>query len=193
EAIQKLIDGNKRFLSGKMLPRNFPEQVKQTASAPNPFAAVLTCMDSRTPPELIFDQGFGDMFAMRVGGNIINEDVLGSLEFAAKYAGVKVILVMGHTECAAIKGACDDLKGGNMTALLEKLKPAVNAVPQDIQPRTSKNQTFVSGVAETNAKHSQSEIMKRSPILKELHERGEIAIIASLYDVHTGQITFYEQ
>jgi carbonic anhydrase len=192
QALLSLKDGNKRFLAGTMLNRNFPELVKKTATAPIPFAAVLTCMDSRTPPELIFDQGLGDIFTVRVGGNVISEDVLGSLEFTVKYANVRAILVLGHTECAAIKGACNDIRMGNMTTLLEKIKPAIDAVPQNIQPRTSKNQAFVSSVAEINAKLSLQAIMEKSPILKELHDKKEIVIIASLYDVHTGHITFYE-
>ncbi len=191
QAFQTLKDGNQRFLSGKMLHRNFPEQVKLTATQPDPFAAILTCMDSRTPPEIIFDQGLGDIFAVRIGGNIINEDVLGSLEFTAKYAGVRVILALGHTECAAIKGACDNLQAGNMTALLQKLKPAINAVPQSIETRNSRNPMFISGVSEMNVKLSLKEIMEKSPLLKELIDKKEIILTGGLYDVHTGEVTFY--
>jgi len=187
-----LKDGNKRFVSGTMLSRNFPEQVKQTATQPDPFAAILTCMDSRTPPELIFDQGIGDMFSVRVGGNVIDEDVLGSLEFTAKIKGVKLILALGHTECAAIKGACDNVKMGNMTVLLDKLKPAINAVPQNIQPRTSENDAFVRSVVEMNVKLSLQAITKRSTILNELIDKKAIALVGAVYDVHTGQVAFYK-
>ncbi|HET7152977.1 MAG TPA: carbonic anhydrase, partial [Candidatus Kapabacteria bacterium] len=154
QALQLLKDGNKRFHTGKMMHRDLPEQVKETAKHQYPFAAVVSCMDSRTSSELVFDQGIGDIFSIRVAGNVINKDVLGSLEYAAKVTGVKLILVIGHTQCGAIKGACDNVKLGNLTELLDKIKPAIDAVPQTVQPRTSKNHAFVEDVSEMNVKLS---------------------------------------
>ncbi len=192
QALQMLKDGNKRFCSEKMLHRSFPEQVKETAKHQYPFAAVVSCMDSRTSSELVFDQGIGDIFSIRVAGNVINKDVLGSLEYAAKVTGVKLIMVIGHTQCGAIKGACDGVKLGNLTELLEKIKPAIDAVPQTVQPRTSKNHEFVEDVAKANVELSLKEITEKSPLLKELVDQHKIALVGAMYDISTGQVTFYE-
>lgn len=192
DALQKLKDGNERFLSGKLVERNLNEQVKQTAHGQYPFAIVLSCMDSRSPSEFIFDQGIGDIFNDRVAGNVVDEDILGSLEFACKITGSKLILVLGHTNCGAIKGACDDVKMGNLTNLLSKIKPAIEAVPIVNGERNSKNKDFVDKVSKENVFLAIQNINDRSPILKEMIDKGEIKIVGAMYDVETGKVTFYE-
>lgn len=192
DALQKLKDGNERFLSGKLVERNLKEQVKLTAHGQYPFAIVLSCMDSRSPSEFIFDQGIGDIFNDRVAGNVVDEDILGSLEYACKVTGSKLILILGHTNCGAIKGACDDVKMGNLTILLSKIKPAIEAVPEGNGERNSKNKDFVDKVSKENVFLAIQNINDRSPILKEMIDKGEIKIVGAMYDVETGKVTFYE-
>ena len=192
-ALRMLEDGNARFTSGKMFARDLRKQVAATASGQYPFASIVGCIDSRSSPELVFDQGIGDIFAARIAGNFVNDDILGSLEFASKLAGSKLILVLGHTECGAVKGACDNAQLGNLTTALAKIKPAVDAVPDDGSPRNGKNPTFVQKVADMNVKLAVEQIRKKSPVLREMEEKGEIAIVGAMLDIATGKVTFYDE
>jgi carbonic anhydrase len=185
-----LKDGNARFVQGKMLERNYMQQVKATGDGQFPFAAVVGCIDSRASNELIFDQGIGDIFSARVAGNFINDDMLGSLEFACAAAGAKLIAVVGHTECGAVKGACDDVVLGNLTQTLANIKPAVAAVPGYDSDRSSGNSAFVQAVADKNVVLTLERIRERSPILRGMADKGDIGLAGAMYDVHTGQVTF---
>ncbi|WP_343488263.1 carbonic anhydrase family protein [Allomuricauda sp. d1] len=191
-AIVLLKEGNARFVEKKMENRDLLQQVRQTATGQYPFATILSCIDSRVSAELVFDQGVGDIFSARVAGNIVNEDILGSMEFACKLAGTKVIVVLGHTACGAVKGACDDAKLGNLTILLHKIKAAVRAVtqPQDEGQRNSKNLEFVNEVAKKNVQLTIDDIRSLSPVLKEMEDNGEIAIVGAMYDISDGRVHF---
>jgi len=191
-AINLLKEGNKRFVENKKADRNLLTQVKQTTSGQYPFATILSCIDSRVSAELVFDQGVGDIFSARVAGNIVNEDLLGSMEFACKLAGTKVIVVLGHTSCGAVKGACDDAKMGNLTTLLHKIKPAVRAItePSDESIRNSKNIEFVNNVAKKNVHLTIEDIRSLSPVLKDMEDNGEIAIVGAMYDIADGRVHF---
>jgi carbonic anhydrase len=193
QALEELREGNARFVAGKPRRLDLPAQVSATAAGQYPFAIVLSCIDSRQPSEIVFDQGIGDIFAARVAGNVLNDDILGSMEFACKVAGAKLIVVIGHSNCGAIKGAVDDVQLGNLTGLLAKIKPAIDAVPADIQPRTSKNHAFVDEVAQANVKLVMKEIRERSPILREMLSRGEIELVGGMYDLATGKVQFYDK
>jgi carbonic anhydrase len=186
-ALDILKAGNQRFASNKSIKRNYKKQVMQTGLGQYPFASVVSCIDSRSAPELVFDQGIGDLFTARVAGNTVNEDILGSLEYAAKVAGSRVIVVLGHSQCGAIKGACDDVKLGNLTGLIDKLKPAVDATKTDGE-RNSKNHEFVQKVADENVHLTVQKIRDMSPILKEMEEQGKIKIVGAMYDVGTGKV-----
>ncbi len=192
-ALTELKAGNARFVAGRPLHRDFPAQVKATANGQYPFAVVLSCLDSRQPIEIVLDQGVGDIFSARVAGNILDNDILGSLEFACKASGSKLIAVIGHSNCGAIKGAVDNVELGNLTGLLARIKPAVDAVPTYDQPRTAKNDAFVNAVSAANVKLVLQQIRERSPILRELLDKGEIAMVGGMYDLSTGRVTFYEQ
>ena len=189
-AIKMLKDGNTRFTAGTMVKRDLKKQVKDTGKGQYPFASIVSCVDSRSSPELVFDQGIGDMFVARVAGNVVNEDILGSLEFTNKVAGSKVIVVLGHTACGAIKGACDDVKLGNLTGLLAKMKPAVASV-KETGDRSSKNYAFVDKVAEANVMDTVAAIKAKSPVLKEMADKGEIKIVGAMLDVTTGKVLWY--
>ncbi|MBS1494447.1 MAG: carbonic anhydrase [Bacteroidetes bacterium] len=191
-ALQKLKEGNVRFVEGKSTHKDYQAQVQETSKGQYPFAIILSCMDSRSPSEIIFDVGIGDIFNVRIAGNIVDEDVLGSMEFACKVTGSKLILVMGHTNCGAIRGACDNVKLGNLTSLLEKIMPAVNAVPFEEGKRNSDNDEFVEKVSKENVMRALKYIRSNSPILKEMLDEGEIMLVGSMYDVATGKVTFYE-
>ena len=191
-AMEILKDGNKRFVSNLKFNRNLLQQVNETRNGQWPFATVLSCIDSRTSAELIFDQGLGDIFSVRIAGNIINEDILGSMEFACKIAGSKFIVVLGHTKCGAVKGACDHVEMGNLTTLLSKLQPAVNEETVTKRDRNSKNSEFVENVASINVRRTVHEIMQRSPILNEMIQSGGIGICGAMYNVETGVVDFYE-
>lgn len=193
-ALRVLKQGNERFVQQKALTRDHLAQVKQTTSGQFPFAVVLGCIDSRVPTELIFDQGFGDIFNVRIAGNCVNHDVLGSLEFSCKVAGAKLVVVLGHTQCGAVKGACDGVELGNLTALLNKIQPAINETkePSDPSQRNAANAQFVEAVAENNVHHSLQEILTKSPILKEMRDAGDIALVGAIYDVGTGKVAFDE-
>ena len=186
-ALSILKDGNTRFVSGKHLHRDHKKHVEQTALGQYPFASVLACIDSRSTPEQVFDLGVGDVFTMRVAGNTINEDTLGSLEYASKVAGSRLIVVLGHTNCGAVKGACDGVKLGNITGLLDKIQPAV-AATQTSGERNSKNKQFVHDVTDLNVKMSIDNIRAKSPILKEMEEQGKIRIVGAVYDTATGKV-----
>ena len=192
-AVKMLQEGNTRFLNKNALNRDLHEQVRQTATGQFPFAAILSCIDSRIPTEVIFDQGIGDVFNARVAGNFVNEDILGSFEFACKLAGSKVIVVMGHTSCGAVKGACDHAKLGNLTQMLDKIMPAVNGVETpEGEDRSSKNLSFVNRVSEKNVFMTIENIKTQSPVLNEMYENGEIDIVGAMYDVKTGAVSFMD-
>ena len=193
QILDRFKQGNARFASGKPTQRNHLKQVKATAARQYPLASVVSCIDSRAPAEIVFDQGIGDLFNARVAGNIVNEDILGSLEFASKVEGAKLIVVLGHTSCGAIKGACDDVKLGNLTGLLGKIKPAINKVPNDGKDRSSKNDAFVAMVAEQNVRLTVEAIRAKSPVLKEMEDKGEIKIVGAMYDLATGKVAWYDQ
>lgn len=192
QAISMLKEGNERFISETMVNRDLIAQVKQTGSGQYPFAAVVSCIDSRIPTEIVLDQGVGDIFNARIAGNFVNTDILGSLEFATKVAGSKVIVVMGHTECGAVKGACDHVEMGNLTSTLANIMPAVEGVTEITENRTSKNAEFVQKVSDLNVELTINKIMSDSEILNEMYQNGEIAIVGAMYDVHTGKVTFME-
>jgi carbonic anhydrase len=191
-AIELLKEGNQRFVASNMASRDLLDQVNDTSTGQYPFATVLSCIDSRVSAELIFDQGVGDIFSARVAGNIVNEDLLGSIEFACKLAGTKVLVILGHTACGAVKGACDDAKLGNLTILLDKIKPAVDAVsePADASLRNSKNIDFVNEVAVKNVHMTIENTRNMSPVLKEMEDNGEIKIVGAMYDINTGKVSF---
>lgn len=192
-AIERLKKGNAEFVKNYNPDRDLISEVKQTSTGQYPFATILHCIDSRVSAELIFNEGVGDVFSIRIAGNFVNEDILGSMEFACKLAGTKVIVVLGHTACGAVKGACDDAKLGNLTTLISKLKPAVKAVetPTDPSERTSKNIDFVNNVAEKNVYLTIDNIREQSPVLKEMEDNGEIKIVGGMYDIKDGSVTFY--
>ncbi len=190
-AIQMLKDGNARFVNRAPINRDLHAQVEETASGQYPFAAVVSCIDSRIPTEIIFDQGIGDIFNARIAGNFVNEDILGSLEFACKLAGSKAIVVMGHTSCGAVKGACDHAELGNLTQMLDKIMPAVKAiVTAPGEDRSSANLTFVNQVAEKNVALTIEAIKNQSPVLNEMYKNGEIDIVGAMYDVKSGNVKF---
>lgn len=191
-AIDILKEGNKRFVNNLKVNRNLLQQANETSDGQHPFAVILSCIDSRTSAELIFDQGLGDVFSVRIAGNIINEDILGSMEFGCKVAGSKIIVVLGHTRCGAVKGACDHVEMGNLTALLSKIQPAVYDERTITENRNSGNSEFVEKVAAINVKRTVHAIMERSPILKEMIEGGEIGIIGGNHNITTGEVSFYE-
>jgi len=190
KALQLLKEGNQRFENNSMADRNLLEQVADTSTGQFPFAVILSCIDSRVSAEIIFDQGVGDIFSVRIAGNFVNEDILGSMEFACKLAGSKLIVVLGHSSCGAVKGACDDAKLGNLTGMLSKLKPAVDAVTEPSENRNSQNAEFVSKVAHANVDLTIAKIKEQSPVLKEMLENGEIGIVGGMYDVSSGKVEF---
>ena len=190
-ALELLEEGNKRFVNNLKVNRNLLQQANETSDGQHPFAVILSCIDSRTSAELIFDQGLGDIFSVRIAGNIINEDILGSMEFACKVAGSKIIVVLGHTKCGAIKGACDHVEMGNLTALLSKIRPAVDDEIETNENRNSSNSTFVENVARINVQRTVRSVIERSPILKDMIKKGEIGIVGGTHDITNGQVTFF--
>jgi len=187
--IKALKDGNERFMKNELTPRDYPAQVRKTTNGQYPEAIILACVDSRVPVENVFDKGVGDVFVARVAGNFVNEDILGSMEFATKVSGSKVVLVLGHEHCGAVKSAIDDVKLGNITPMLAKIKPAVEAVKYD-GDRSSKNKEFVHDVCTTNVQMTIDQIRKDSPIMKEMEDNGEIKIVGAVYDLDNGKVTF---
>ncbi|MDG2062090.1 MAG: carbonic anhydrase family protein [Flavobacteriaceae bacterium] len=192
-ALKELKDGNQRFVEKKQLNRDLMQQVSETSTGQYPFAIILSCIDSRVSSELIFDQGIGDIFSVRIAGNFVNEDILGSMEFACKLAGTKLVLVLGHTACGAVKGACDRARLGNLTTLINKIEPSVEAVkePEDLSLRNSSNIDFVNEVAAVNVKMTIENIRAKSQVLNELEDVGEIQIIGGMYDIKTGAVEIY--
>lgn len=188
KALEALKEGNARFRAGTSVQKNLPAKVKASSGGQYPFAAVLSCMDSRVPAEAIFDQSIGDLFSIRVAGNVVNVDNLGSLEYAVKVIGVKLIVVMGHTACGAVKGAIDDVKLGNLTELLAKIQPAVKASG----PGTSKDYAYVDKVGEQNVQLTMKEIREKSPVVKEALDSGAVGMVGGMYDLKTGAVTFYK-
>jgi carbonic anhydrase len=191
-SLNELIAGNARFQNNLMANRDLIEQTKTTSTGQYPFATILSCIDSRVSSELIFDQGIGDVFSIRIAGNFVNTDILGSMEFACKLAGTKLLVVLGHTACGAVKGACDGAKLGNLTSLLDKIKPAVMSVtqPTDSNLRNSSNANFVNDVATKNVLLSIDNIVKQSSVLAEMEAKGEIKIVGAMYDINTGIVNF---
>ncbi|NJB36946.1 MULTISPECIES: carbonic anhydrase family protein [Flavobacteriaceae] len=193
KAIEFLKEGNQRFQANLKANRNLLEQVNDTKDGQFPFATILSCIDSRVSAELVFDQGLGDIFSVRIAGNFVNQDILGSMEFACKLAGTKAIVVLGHTSCGAVKGACDHARMGNLTALINKIEPAVFAVkePKEEEKRNSKNLEFVDAVSKKNVELTLENIRSQSVILKEMEEKGEIKIVGAMYDIASGEVEFY--
>ena len=192
KALQFLQEGNDRFINNLKANRNLLEQVNETRDGQWPFATILSCIDSRTSAELIFDQGLGDVFSVRIAGNIVNTDILGSMEFACKVAGSKLIVVLGHSKCGAVKGACDHVEMGNLTELLSKIQPAVYEEKITTSERSSKNSEFVENVAEINVKRSVRNIIERSFVLEQMLDQGQIGIVGAMHDIESGKVTFYD-
>lgn len=194
KSLNALKEGNRRFQKNSRANRDLTDQMRDTGSGQYPFATVLSCIDSRVSAEIVFDQGIGDIFSARVAGNVINEDILGSIEFACKLAGTQLLVVMGHTSCGAVKGACDHAELGNLTALLSKIQPAVKAVkkPSAEADRTSKNIDFVNEVAEKNVHLTIKQMRKDSPVLAQMEKDGDVMIVGAMYDIHSGKVTFFD-
>jgi len=193
-SLHYLKEGNQRFQDNLKAHRNLLEQVNDTSEGQFPFATILSCIDSRVSAELVFDQGLGDIFSIRIAGNFVNDDILGSMEYACKLAGTNLVVVLGHTSCGAIKGACDHVRLGNLTTLIKKLEPAVAATrePKDESLRNSKNLEFVDKVAEKNVHFTIDNIRARSRVLYDMEKYGEIKIVGAMYDIATGSVDFYE-
>lgn len=193
DVLQQFIDGNKRFASGDLTVRDHSAQARKSAPAQFPKAVVISCLDSRVPVEDVFDQGLGDIFVGRIAGNFVNTDLLGSIEFACKAAGAKLVLVMGHQHCGAVKGAIDNVELGNLTATLSNIKPAV-AMSQDFSgERVTANEEFVKYVSKNNVRHALKVIRENSPILKEMEDKGEIKIVGAFYQLTDGAFELIEQ
>ena len=191
EALRTLKEGRERFRSGDAREADSLTEAKLTSTGQFPIAAILSCLDSRIPVEIVFDQSIGDVFVARIAGNFVNDDILGSLEFATKVAGAKLIVVMGHSACGAVMGACDNAQLGLLTKTLANITPAVEAV-QGYEPRNSSNPEFLQAVAEENVRRALREIRSRSQVLRELLDRGQIGLAGAMYDVSTGAVTFME-
>ena len=190
-AFERLLEGNERFAAGVSSHRDLSTEVDHGASGQYPLGVALTCLDSRTSPELMFDQGVGDIFVGRIAGNYASDDMIGSFEFAHKLAGAKVLVVVGHSQCGAVKGACDGAKMGNLTSTLAMLQPAVDAVPSKVQPRNAKNASFVQEVADTNVRLTVQRVLERSEVLRGMVEAEELGIIGGMYDLATGKVNFF--
>ena len=191
-ALMYLKEGNARFLNNLKASRNLLKQVNQTSDGQFPFAAVLSCIDSRTSAELIFDQGLGDIFSIRIAGNILNDDILGSMEYAVGIANSKIIVVLGHTKCGAIISACSNFKSGHITGLLNKIKPAINSETETKIDRNGENLTFVNKVSEINVHLTMDQIRKKSELIRTYEKEGKILIVGGLYDIDTGAVSFFD-
>lgn len=190
-AFEILLEGNERFVAGVSAHRDLSGEVDRGSTGQFPLGVVLACLDSRTSPELMFDQGVGDVFVGRIAGNYASDDMIGSFEFAHKLAGAKVLVVIGHSECGAVKGACDGAKMGNLTSTLAMLQPALDSVPASVQPRNAKNASFVQHVADTNVKLTVQRVLERSEVLRGMVEAGELGIVGGMYDLATGRVNFF--
>lgn len=193
QALLRLKDGNQRFLSNKSTTRDYLTQAHQSSFGQYPYAVILNCMDSRAVPELFFDQGLADLFTLRVAGNILNDDILGSIEFATKVAGSRLIVVLAHTSCGAVAGACDGVKLGHLTGVLDKIQPAVQSTMQELGTKNCTDPKLVDAIAKDNALKVVKEIQEKSQILKELVQKKQVGIVAGLYDIKTGQVEFFEE
>lgn len=192
KAFNLLVEGNRRFVNNLRLNRNLLQQVNETSEGQYPFAIVLSCIDSRTSAELIFDQGLGDIFSVRIAGNVLNEDILGSMEFACQVAGSKLVVVLGHTRCGAIKGACTHVELGHLTGLLAKIGPAIHEVEKAGGDQLAPD-AFAEQVAVENTRHQMETITQRSPILAGLYQEGRIGIAGGIYSVESGEVRFFEE
>lgn len=192
-ALEILKEGNARFVQNLKRQRDLLAQANETHDGQWPFAIILSCMDSRTSAELIFDQGLGDIFSVRIAGNVVNTDIIGSMEFACKVSGTKLIVVLGHTNCGAIKGACDHVEMGNLTELLSKIQPAVYQEKTSLKNRTSSNKVFVENVAQINMSRSVEQIIERSNLLEQMLEKGEIGIVGAMHNIKTGKVEFHKK
>jgi carbonic anhydrase len=190
--IQNMKDGNERFMNNNLTPRDYKSQVEATSGGQYPAAIVISCVDSRVPVESVFDMGIGDIFVARVAGNFVNEDILGSAEFATAAAGSKVVVVMGHESCGAVKSAIDGVEMGNITAMLDKIEPAIEMTQNFDGEQTSSNNEYVTEVVNNNVLHTISEMREKSPIIAQLERNGEVVIAGAFYDLDTGQVTFLE-
>lgn len=191
EALQLLVEGNARFVEGESTDRDLIAEQKATAGGQYPFAVVLSCLDSRSAPEIVFDQGVGDLFVGRVAGNVVDTNLLGSFEFATAAAGSKLIVVMGHTACGAVKGACDGVEVGNLTSLLDEIEPAIDAVNTPVgTDRSSANAEFVNRVVETNVRMQVNELLRRSDVVRGLVEQGQVKVVGAVHDLATGEVRF---
>lgn len=189
DALKLLVEGNNRFIQNEKVQRNLQDQVLETSKGQFPFAVILSCIDSRVPAELVFDQGIGDIFSVRVAGNIVNEDVLGSIEYSCKVAGSKIIVVMGHTKCGAVTAACNDVELGNITSLLRKIKPAVDIIKSE---KGIMDEAAIEDVSKINVQFSIDKIRAESPILSEMEENNEIEMIGAIYNVANGEVEFFK-
>ena len=192
QALALLKEGNKRFINNLKINRNLLQQVNETSEGQYPFAFILSCIDSRTSAELIFDQGLGDIFSCRIAGNILNSDIVGSMEFACKISGSKIIVVLGHTKCGAINGACANVQIGNLTGLLAKIRPAIDAEVATMKDVTSVNSNFIENVTHHNIRLTLKQIPEQSPILAKMIHDGKIILVGAIYNVETGAVNFFE-
>jgi carbonic anhydrase len=190
QALARMVEGNKRFTTGQSIHRDYMSEARATAVGQYPFATVLSCIDSRSIPEIVFDQGIGDLFVPRVAGNYAPTDIVGSIEFATKVAGSKLVVVMGHTECGAVKGACDNVELGNLTTVIQAIRPAVDEVQDIPGDRTSKNKKFLYAVTITNVRRTVIKLRQDSSILREMEDSGQIKIVGAMQDIATGEVTF---
>ena len=193
EIIQGMKDGNERFINNNLTPIDYKAQVQATAGGQYPEAVIISCIDSRVPVEQIFDKGVGDVFVARVAGNFVNEDILGSTEFGTAVAGSKVVIVMGHKSCGAVKAAIDDVEMGNITAMLSKIKPAVEMTSDFDGEQTVDNDEYVTEVVKNNVRHTLAEMREKSPIIADLERNGDVVIAGAFYDLETGEVTFLDQ
>ncbi|OCH98018.1 carbonic anhydrase [Legionella jamestowniensis] len=193
EALQRLKEGNQRFLSQTKLSRDYLAQAKRSSYGQFPWAVVLNCMDSRSVPELFFDQGLADLFILRVAGNVLNEDILGSLEFATKAAGSRLIVVLGHTSCGAVAGACNDVSLGHLDHVLDKIKPVVGPTEKETGIKDCSKPELINAIAKNNALNVARQIREQSPIIRNLLDKGQIGIVAGVHDLRTGKVTFFEE
>ncbi len=193
QALQRLKDGNQRFLNNTSIPRDYLKQAHQSSYGQYPFAVVLNCMDSRSVPELFFDQGLADLFTLRVAGNVLNNDILGSMEYATKVVGSRLIVVLAHTSCGAVSGACSGVQLGHLTDIIDKIKPVVDISMQEQGTKNCSDAKLIDAIAKANALRIVKEMQEKSPILKELISKKQVGIVAGLHDIKTGKVQFFEE
>jgi len=193
QALRRLKDGNLRFLSNSVLTRNYLKQAKESAYGQYPFAVVLNCMDSRSVPELLFDQGLADLFTLRVAGNVLNDDIIGSMEYATQVVGSRLIVVLGHTSCGAVSGACSDVKLGHLTDVLDKIQPVVKPTMDAVKTTNCEKPELIDAIAKANVLQVTRDIQERSPLIKQLLADKKVGIVAGMHNIKTGQIIFFEE